>query len=104
MRARRLGEGRFLKAMVRGPVLLLAAVMAATGIPFQVSPAGAALHNPIPADASGDPTFDFFDNQSLWAYMTSDIKGGRICVVPGVADFSALSCDSPAMGRPTRIG
>ena len=64
--------------------------------------AAAGLHNPIPADASGDPTFDFTDNQSLWAYMTADLRGGRICVIGG-SDGLGASCDHPVMGTPTRI-
>ena len=84
--------------------LAAAAVLTAATMLFCVfgsQTADAALHNPIPADASGDPTFDFFDNQSLWAYVTSDLAGGRICVV---ADTEGLgSCDAPAMGRATTI-
>jgi hypothetical protein len=43
------------------------------------------------------------DNQSLWGYMTSDIAGGRICVVAAEGDLSSLSCDHRAMGKATTI-
>jgi hypothetical protein len=86
---------------------LFVALLAAAAILCLLGPsaAEAGLYNPMPADAFGDPTYDFLHNQSLWAYATSDIKGGRICVVPAEGELSSLSCDSPAdgMGNSTTI-
>jgi hypothetical protein len=61
------------------------------------APAHAALYSPIPADASGDPQDQFTDQQSVWAYVLSDIAGGRICIVHDGVGFG--SCDAPAMGK-----
>lgn len=36
----------------------------------------AALHNPMPADASGDPSDSFTDADALFANVTSDLAGG----------------------------
>ena len=49
-------------------------------------PASAALHSPIPADESGDPTDFFTDDSALFAYVLSDIRGGYICIVGADAD------------------
>ena len=63
--------------------------------------ASAALHNPIPANAEEEPTNEFTDAEGLFAYFTSDIKGGTICVVAGQAtDPNAVSCEKPAWGTP----
>jgi len=84
------------RLVVLGIVLLGAAIGA-----WLPGSAAAALHNPIPADASGDPNDTFTDNQSLWAYFQSDIGGGRICVVPENGPLEVLSCDHPAKGMGT---
>ena len=61
---------------------LIAVVICAAVVALMV-PGGvqAGLHNPISADESGDPTDTFNDTDSIWAYATSDITGGYICVV-----------------------
>jgi PKD repeat protein len=54
----------------------------------------AAVHNPIPANQFGDPTQDLLDTDALFAYFTSDIAGGSICIVPWtVEDASGFACD-----------
>ncbi len=58
----------------------------------------AGLFNPIPADQFEDPQDFFRADDALFFYATSDIKGGRICVVPEDGALSTLSCDSPAWG------
>jgi hypothetical protein len=51
-----------------------------------------------------DPSDVFTDADALCAYMTSDVGGGRVCIVRGAADDPAqVSCDSPAFWRPTHI-
>ena len=61
----------------------------------------AGLYNPIPANAQEDPSFEFTDNEALFAYFTSDVKGGTICVVSGaVTNPDEASCDQPAWGTP----
>ena len=44
-------------------------------------PAVAGLHNATPADGSGDPNDQFVDNDALFAYTTTDVDGGYVCVV-----------------------
>ena len=66
------------------------------------SPAVAGLHNAIPADAIGDPNELFVDNDALFAYTTSDIKGGYVCIVPRDAAPS-VTCDASAWGGKTRV-
>jgi uncharacterized repeat protein (TIGR01451 family) len=65
------------------------------GVPVQ-----AAVYNPIPADAAENPNDDFTENQSLWAWFTSDLAGGRICAVPATGSGS---CGAPALGGPRII-
>ena len=50
---------------------------------FSSHPGGldAGLHDPLPADESGDPADSFTDSDSVWAYALSDTKGGYLCVV-----------------------
>src|SRR6478735_7917097 len=50
---------------------------------FLAAPGGAlaGLHNAIPFDANEDPADLFADNDALFAYTTSDIKGGYVCAV-----------------------
>lgn len=85
-------------------VVAVVVLVAATAA-IAIGGAGAALHNPQPANASGDPTYEFAANDSLWAYATADVLGGYICVVPATGDLSQLSCAKPAkdMGTATRI-
>ena len=48
-------------------------------------PAQAALHNPIPFnEVTGEPTYDFVDDDALSVYVTSDIRGGTACIVDRV--------------------
>lgn len=81
-------------------VAILAAVVGSFA-PGTAQPARAAVYNPIPADASENPNDSFSSNQSLWAWFTADIAGGRICVVH--ADVFG-TCDHPAMGHARFIG
>src|SRR6476659_9454864 len=64
-----------------GGRLALAALACAAA--FFVAPASAfaGLHNAILFDASEDPADVFNDNDALFAYTTSDIKGGYVCAV-----------------------
>jgi hypothetical protein len=59
-----------------------------------------------PADESDTPTFDFTDDQALFAIGTSDFLGGRICVVPSaitdVGDGSLICDDAQAWAPRTR--
>lgn len=88
---------RLLLGLRIGPAALVMAALLFTI--FGSETAGAALHSPIAADASGDPTDTFTSSDALFAYVLSDLKGGRICVVPGdVTDPAAASCDDPAWG------
>ncbi len=91
----------------RARVLVVVAVfsMLATSAAWMSPPAArAGVFNPITADAAGDPTESFVDNESLWAYFTADIKGGQICVVDGtLTSPSQGSCDAPAWGSPRVI-
>ena len=87
-----------LNAKRRGRRLAAAAALC-IGVAFALAGAESAptgIFNPIPADFSGDPQDLFVDDDYLFAYVTSDIKGGRICVVP--ENVSGASCDSPAWG------
>jgi PKD repeat protein len=77
-------------------VVLCGAVLALAG----ANRAETGIYNPIPADASGDPQDAFVDDDYLFAYVTSDIKGGRICIVNA---SGAGDCDSPAWGDTNAI-
>ena len=65
-------------------------------------PASAQLYGPIPANAAGDPTYDFTDQDSIWAYVRSDIAGGTICIVPEATTVETGSCEG-ALGGPNRL-
>lgn len=67
--------------------------------------AEARLNNPIPFnEATGEPTYEFVDDDALSVYVTSDIAGGRACIVEAsTADPAAGSCDVPAWGSPNVI-
>ena len=79
-------------------VLCAGALIALTGA--EVADTG--LYNPIPADASGDPQDLFHDNDALFAYVTSDIKGGSVCVVAEGAAGSSWSRTCPCLPEPRR--
>ena len=71
----------------------LATALAGMVIALTPVAASAGLHSPIPADALGDPNDVFTDDQPLFAYALSDIRGGEICIVSAtVQDASGLSC------------
>ena len=55
----------------------------ACAVAFLAAPGSAlaGLHNAIPFDANEDPADLFNDNDALFAYTTSDIKGGYVCAV-----------------------
>ena len=83
---------------------LVAAAALCVGVAFALAGAETAptgIYNPIPADFSGDPQDLFVDDDYLFAYVTSDIKGGRICVVNENA--TGATCDSPAWGDANTI-
>ena len=84
--------------------LILVATFAAflgSFAPLAAQSARAAVHNPIPADASENPNDAFDSNDSLWAWFTSDLAGGRICIV---AETGPGDCDRPRMGAVRYIG
>ena len=66
-------------------------------------PAAAGLHNATPADGSGDPNDQFVDNDALFAYTTTDIDGGYVCVVHADAAPDAR-CGSRGRTRVVGIG
>ncbi len=86
---------------------LLALSMLASGITLvDPGPAYAGLFNPIPADFSGDPQDQFVDDDGLFAYTTSDIQGGRICIVNDevtLATAGDFPCNSPAWGSANTV-
>ena len=46
------------------------------------STARAAVHNPLPANQFEEITYDFTEADAIFAWFTSDLGGGRICIVP----------------------
>src|SRR5688572_33280639 len=90
---------------VRGLSGALTVVLALMGALLVGMPeAQAALHNPIPMNQDEEPTYDFVDDDALFIYVTSDIAGGRACIVEAsVATPGAGSCDTPAWGSPNAI-
>ena len=59
------------------------------------STAQAAFNSPIPADGDALPNDVFRSRDALFAYVLSDLRGGRICVIP---ESGAGGCDDPAWG------
>ena len=66
-------------------------------------PAVAGLHNATPADGSGDPNDQFVDNDALFAYTTTDVDGGYVCVVEADAAPDAR-CGGRGRTRVVGIG
>jgi hypothetical protein len=66
--------------------------------------AHAAVHNLVPANQAEEPTESFRADEALFFYATSDIKGGRVCIVPAEGEMEELSCESPAWGSPNTVG
>jgi PKD repeat protein len=60
--------------------------------------AQAGLYNPVPANQFEEPTDTFVDDDAVFAYATSDIKGGSICIVNEADTMETASCESPAWG------
>ena len=69
---------------------VVAALLAGTFGLWAPATVEAALYNPIPFDANG-PNDLFTDSDALFAYVTSDIAGGTVCIVPA-------SVESPSEG------
>lgn len=76
-------------------VLTLAAAVVVLPIPGPGATARAALNSPIPADGDALPNDEFRSRDALFAYVVSDVRGGRICIVP---ESGAGGCDEPAWG------
>jgi PKD repeat protein len=85
----------------------LAVLLVASGSLFLApTPVRAGLFNPIPADFTGDPQDQFVDDDYLFAYMTSDLLGGRICIVDEnttLASAGTFPCNSPVWGSPNTV-
>jgi hypothetical protein len=82
-------------------VLLLVSVFAATFSPS----ASARIFQVIPADETETPTFDFEDDQALFAIGTSDFLGGQVCIVSAATTDpgdGSLSCGQ-AWGSPNQV-
>ncbi len=84
-------------------VLITAVLVLATGLAV-APPAAAQLYGPIPANAASDPTNDFTDQDSIWAYVRSDIAGGFICIVPESATAESGSCAGAPGGKNRLVG
>src|SRR4051794_2347156 len=82
--------------------LAFAMLLALIGIVPQ-SPAYAGLFGPVPANEAGDPSDTFVDSNALFAYVRSDIAGGRICVVSESGPLEALTCDRTGFGTATHL-
>ena len=84
---------------------LLFSLLVAVGALVVLAPASqAALYNPIPMNSDEEPDDQFVDDDALFVYVTSDIKGGRVCIVEVSVEVPADgSCDRPAWGSPNDI-
>ncbi len=80
-------------------VVALLALVVSVGLPF-AEPAEAALTNVFPADGTGEIYPDFTQDDALFAYVLSDIQGGRVCVV---RETGPASCDDVAWGEPNAV-
>ena len=61
---------------------LLFSLLMAVGALVVLAPASqAGLYNPIPMNSEEEPDDQFVDDDALFVYVTSDIKGGRVCIV-----------------------
>ncbi|MCC5949121.1 MAG: PKD domain-containing protein, partial [Nitriliruptoraceae bacterium] len=81
----------------------LAVVLITSGLVLNAAqPAHAGLYNVFPADADGFPKGRFFADEGLFATFTTDLDGGRICVVAlETTDPGATNCDSATVwGNP----
>ena len=84
---------------------LLFSLLMAVGALVVLAPASqAGLYNPIPMNSEEEPDDQFVDDDALFVYVTSDIKGGRVCIVEATVEAPADgSCDRPAWGSPNDI-
>ncbi len=86
-----------MRALVAVAVLAAVVVQGLTSVP---KPAEAAFNNPFPADEFGLPIENIRANENLFVTGTSDVQGGRVCVVrPGATG----NCDNPAWGTPNVV-
>ena len=86
---------------LRRPIAALAIViLAVTGFLAPPPEARAALNAPQPADGAGELVDTLTTRDALFAYVLSDVAGGRICVI---ADTGAGDCDDPAWGTPNVV-
>lgn len=84
--------------------VLVALGLAGASLALPGAPAHAALHNPIPFNATGEPAYEFVDDDALFVYVTSDIAGGTVCIVRATVPVAELgSCKRPAWGTPNHI-
>lgn len=94
-------QRKIMHRIVTGTIAILTALFA---LPFTTAPAQAGLFNVMPTDIDGNPNYDFTTADALFVYATSDIRGGRVCVVDASAENPAdASCDSPAWGSTNNI-
>ena len=80
-----------------------AILVAVSAVVVRPQPVAAGLYGPVPADQNGDPTDTFRSDDALFVFAVSDIKGGRVCVVPPTGALAGLSCDAPAWGEPNTL-
>ena len=67
-------------------VLGFFASLVAIASPAASSTAQAAVHNPIPANQFEEITYEFTEADAIFAWFTSDLGGGRICIVPATQE------------------
>ena len=75
--------GRIKSFYVRaGASVVVLSLIAAAVVVVAAPDAEAAVYNPIPLNADLEPDETFVDDDALFVYVTSDIKGGKVCAVP----------------------
>lgn len=79
-------------------VVGLLMVMAFVAVP--APSARAAVTSANPSDGYGELYPAFTTDDALFAYVTTDTRGGRVCVIPAEGPGG---CGSPAMGEPNTV-
>jgi hypothetical protein len=79
----------------------LICVLALLGLLAVAPSAQARVYSVFPSGVSEEPVEHLLDNDALFVIGTTDMFGGRLCVVAAAA--TSGSCDAPAWGSPNHV-
>ena len=86
-----------------GVAFLVAFVVATSFSHVDAPPVKAGIYSLFAANSAEDITETIAADDAIFAIGTSDLGGGRVCIVNEDADIKSASCNAPAWGSPNQV-